>query len=751
VKTKAPLLLVLALAFPALAFPSGARAADDFSLDDAPPPKPATKAYTDHFEVGAGYQSLKSYYLARYGGVGDKGAFAIADALIDRREDWESGGTRFWGASAQVFGFDRLNFEAHMGDQGLWRGSLFYDSFTRFFTADAKTPFDGAGTDRLTLPSNWRTGNTSLQFTTLAASLKPLDLKVQWQTFGGDFVLKPWTGYEARLHVEERHREGLREQSTMFGPEANFPVGVFFSQPVDYDTTRMTASFGYASPKFQWKGSYTLSSFRDGMQSIFVPNPYSRSLGTPWPPGAFAGYPFAVAQYGLPPDSIAHQFLLTGGYAISPTTRLTARASYSIESQNQAFLPYTPSPDLSVPFPLPRASLQGRVEKTYLNVGLTSRPLTNVDMAASYSYDDRNNKTPIALFSYVTNDTLDQPTPTIPGNNAHIRYNLPHSFTFQQAKAEVGYRPAPRIRLSLAYTGDFRGYDYQEVSQLNEHSLRAKALASFAAGSAWVAYTYAVRKGSLYDDALPWNASHTFSYLAAGPQNQSLEHPDLRKYNLADRRRHEVKSGATYTPRDALTFDVSGGAAKAGYFNSPLGLTSTESILLDGDVSYAVATFTATAFYSFERLLNHQRGYYAFNTNLTNPAQNWFGHDHDTVHTAGLKADWQAIAHKLKLGLSYTLSHGLTDIQVEATPFTALARVSPLPEVRAITHSAGIKADYTLKENITLRVGYNLERHISDDWAYLGGTTPVPQLLGSGEVAPRYTAHVVWMSARYGF
>src|SRR6185436_18033134 len=131
------------------------------------------------------------------------------------------------------------------------------------------------------------TGNSSLQFTTLAASLKPLDLSVQWQTVGGDFVLKPWRGYEARIHIEERHREGLKEQSAMFGPEANFPVGVFFPQPVDYDTTRMTASFGFTSPTFQWKGSYTLSSFRDGMTSIFVPNPYSRSLGTPWPPGAF--------------------------------------------------------------------------------------------------------------------------------------------------------------------------------------------------------------------------------------------------------------------------------------------------------------------------------------------------------------------------------------------------------------------------------------------------------------------------------
>jgi MtrB/PioB family decaheme-associated outer membrane protein len=748
-KRTVPIAVLLAAAFPAAV--QHAHGADDFALDDAPAPKPSPIAYTDHFEIGAGYQSLQSYYFARYGGNAGKGGFAIVDGLIDRRDAWDSGGTRFWGASAQVLGFDRMNFEAHMGNQGLWRGSVFYDSFTRFYTSDAKTPFDGAGTNRLTLPSTWRTGNNSLQFTTLAASLKPLDLSVQWQTVGGDFVLKPWRGYEARLHVEERHREGLKEQYAMFGPEANFPVGVFFPQPVDYDTTHMTASFGFTSPTFQWKGSYTLSSFRDGMTSIFVPNPYSRSLGTPWPPGAFAGYPFATAQYGLPPDSVAHQFQLTGGYSFSPTTRLTARASYSIESQNDAFLPYTPSPDLSVPFALPRASLRGRVEKTYVSVGLTSRPLPNVDIAASYSLDDRNNKTPIGLFSYVTNDTLDQPNPPIPGNNAHIRYNLPHSFTLHRASAEAGYRPADRIRLSLTYSGDLRRYDYQEVSRLDEHSVRAKALATFDEGSAWAAYTYAVRKGSIYDDALPWDASHTTSYLAAGPQNQSLEHPLLRKYNLADRRRNEAKMGATYTPLASLTFDLSGGAAKSRYFNSPIGLVRTESILMDGDVAYAKGPFTATAFYSFERLLNHQVGYYAFNSNESNPAQYWFGHDHDAVHTAGVKADWDAIAHILKLGVNYTLSHGRSDMQVQATPFTAFARISPLPVVRAITSTAGLKAEYTLKENITLRTGYTVEHHVNDDWAYTGGITPVAQILGSGDTAPRYTAHVVWMSARYGF
>ena len=730
--------------------------ADDFDLD-APvaAAKPPPTAYTNRFEIGTGYQSLNSYYFARYGGNPDKGPFLIVDGAAKGGDAWDSGGTRVWDASALVFGFDRLSFSAHMGNQGgnqgSWRVGLSYDSFTRFYSDTSKTPFDGAGTDVLTLPANWRSGASSLQFTNLTADLKPLDLSVHWQTLGGDFSLKPWSGYELKFHVEERHREGSRDQSTTFGPEANFPIGVFFPQPVDYDTSRITASFGYASPKFQWNGSYTLSSFRDALQSVTLPNPYSRSLGTPWIDGAFAGYPFAIGQYSTPPDSTAHQFLLTGAYNFSPTTRLTGRASYDIQTQNDPFLPYTPNTGLNVPTPLPQASLNGRVDKTFVSLGLTSRPLTDVDVAAHYSYDNRDNKTPQNIYSYVTNDTLDQPTPVVPGNSAHIRINLPHSFMFQQAKIEAGYRPAPRIRLSVDYTGDFKSYTDQEVSRTNEHTLHAKALASGDEMSGWVSYSYAVRTGTIYQDFLPWNLSHTGAYLAAGPQNQSIELAQLRKYNLADRRRNEVKAGGTYSPLQSLTVDLSGGYAADDYFHTPYGLTSTGSLLLDADVSYAFEAVTTTAFYSLERIRSAQNGYYLFTAVETDPTHAWSAQDHDTVHTAGIKVDWQAIAHKLKLGLNYTLSHGLTAIGVEGTAFTPSAATAPLPDARAITHSAGIKAEYTLKDNITLRGGYNFERHITDDWTYLGGLTPVAQLVGSGELPPRYTAHVVWVSARYGF
>jgi hypothetical protein len=52
---------------------------------------------------------------------------------------------------------------------------------------------------------------------------------------------------------------------------------------------------------------------------------------------------------------------------------------------------------------------------------------------------------------------------------------------------------------------------------------------------------------------------------------------------------------------------------------------------------------------------------------------------------------------------------------------------------------------------MTLRGGYTMQRHVTNDWSYLGGLTPVASLVGSGDIMPRYTAHVLWASARYAF
>ena len=115
-RTRTPLLVLMGLALPL-----AARAADDFDLGEpAEAPKPPSVAYTNRFEVGAGYQSLSSYYFARYGG--NPGQRPVPDRRRRRATAATPGIPAAPGSGArprQVFGFDRLSFAAHVGEQGL--------------------------------------------------------------------------------------------------------------------------------------------------------------------------------------------------------------------------------------------------------------------------------------------------------------------------------------------------------------------------------------------------------------------------------------------------------------------------------------------------------------------------------------------------------------------------------------------------------------------------------------------------------
>jgi len=727
-------------------------AQDDFDIGAAPVQKAPPQILTNAVEIGSGYQNLNSYYFGRYGGVTGAGPFPTFDATVNGRSPWDSGHTWFWNINAHLYGPDTRAVQADIGEQGKWRFSANYDAFTRWFTESAQTPFNDVGTSQLTLPADWIGNVSSQRFARLGPDLKPLDLQTAWQSVGGDYVLNPRDGYEVRFHFDYRHRDGLRPNSIAFGNESNFPVGVFFPQPVDYDSNRFVASIGYADHTWQWNAAYTFSVFRDALTSVTVQNPYSQSIAFSWPAGGLAGYPFAFGQYSLPPDSDAHQILLSGGYAATPKTRITARVAFTIQTQNAPFLPYTANPNLNVPTPLPRASLDGLDHKTIANLGITSREWKNWELSASYAYDGRKNLTPQAAFAYVTNDVQDQPNPAVPGVSPYIRINLPYSFTFEQAKADIAYRVTPRTRLSLSYTGDFQSRTYQEVSETTEHTVKAKALSAFAFGSGWVSYSYAARTGTNYADDYPWNQSHTAAYLNASPNDRSIEFPLLRKYELADRRRHEAKGGVTFDPMKAVTVDVSGGYDKDIYNKSLFGLLSSDSLLFDVDVSYVVKSgLSASAFYSFDQIRSNQRGYFLATLSLINPAQAWGAQNRDSVHSAGLQADWQAIPGKLSLHTAYYLSFGATHIDVESTPFITLAAVSPLPDAHEITDNINLRAAYTVQPGTTLRLGYTFERHLTTDWAYAGGVAPVAQILGSGMLPPRYTAHVVSFSARREF
>jgi hypothetical protein len=268
-----------------------------------------------------------------------------------------------------------------------------------------------------------------------------------------------------------------------------------------------------------------------------------------------------------------------------------------------------------------------------------------------------------------------------------------------------------------------------------------------------VSYSYAERTGTNYRDTYAWDLSHVPAYLAASPNNQSIEFALMRKYDLADRRRHELKAGATYEPTPAVVVETSGTYDKDIYNNSPFGLRRGDYLILDADVSYVIKDrLTASLFYTFEQIKSNQNGYYLATLVENDPRQIWNARNRDTIHSIGLHVDWQAVPDKLKLTGAYTLSSGATHIDVASQPFVPLAAAGPLPDGREITHNINLKAVYAIHPELSIQLGYILERHITHDFQYDSvSIAPVAQILGSGIVPPRYWVHVGTVSLRRAF
>ena len=92
-----------------------------------------------------------------------------------------------------------------------------------------------------------------------------------------------------------------------------------------------------------------LSIFRNDLSAVQADNPCSGAVA---PVGCASGDAGAAAptrgQVSLPPDNMANTFTVNGGANLPWwRTRLTGNFSYSIQLQNQDFLPQTINPTIA--------------------------------------------------------------------------------------------------------------------------------------------------------------------------------------------------------------------------------------------------------------------------------------------------------------------------------------------------------------------------------------------------------------------
>jgi MtrB/PioB family decaheme-associated outer membrane protein len=658
-------------------------------------------------DVGLGNVSDDSAKFGEYTGLDSDGLYPVVSGTW--RQSLPSG--MAWSAEANDLGLNSRSLQFRGGKQGSYKVTLGYSELPHNIFDTTQTVFENAGASPLTLPSGWvRAGNTRLM-SGLSSSLVNVDIGTKRSTMsaGVRALLGPrWSTYGDYRHEQ---RDGTLRQGAGFGFSA-----LELPRPVDYVTDSFEFGLKFAGDNASAQIGYEGSFFSNRQIDVTWDNPF---LGS------------SQGRMALAPDNSSHQISGSLNYQFGSRSALSATAAFGQMVQDDSFLPYTINGTL-VTTPLPRASLDGKVDTTHLAASL----VTGLDGLWSYldtarvkvdvRYDKRDNGTPQAAYSYIVTDLFTSAAVTnTPYGFENLRAGLSGDYDLRQL---LRFLPAGQhIRLSGGWRHDETKRTYQEVSDSKEDTGWGRV--------AW-------RPLKWLDLAVKWGGANreVDAYTVVGtilaPQN-----PLLRKYNLADRERQFAEGTLSLTPVEALNFTVTGTYANNDYVNSKVGLQNSRDAGYTIGLNWAPeGNFSAYAQYGWQGISARQSGSGAFST------PDWAAQSKDRFRNGNVGFRIANIGKQLDLDVEAFLANSVGNTALTGNV------ASNLPSLRTRMNGGSISLAYTPRPALTVRAGLRYEHFDTDDYAldYVGAST-VPALLSMGGQAWDYDAVLATVAFRYRF
>ena len=456
---------------------------------DPAPADPAVTALTqptNSIEAGIGYVTQDSFKYGQFNGLFNKGAYGILNFDVRDQTPYDADSALRWRIFGTNLGLDTRSAYAEVGKQGSFRISVGFDELRSNYTDSYQTPFLGNGSNFLTLPSTWlkpvvpQANATGGNFRALSPTtgLGPTIVNgvvtqptaAQQATVNGiiaadvpsfnnlnlDTVRKVYSEglgfnidprWDVKVSASQTQQNGLKPLNMI--SLASGTVSAVLPNLIDQITNQYNASINYTGDKFYFTAAYYGSYFTNHNNSMTFENPFAK--GT-------------VATMSTAPSNDFNQFILKGGYNFTPTTKLVVGASYGRNTQNDPFL----NNPTDLPIGLPTSSLNGLVVTEMFTARLTAKPVKNLNVGLAYTYNDRDNKTPVNTYAFYDaeepktgassfNGTLGLPAGTL-GSNINIYANRPYSKKVNTVVADADYLFAPGQSVKGAY-------EYQQIDR----------------------------------------------------------------------------------------------------------------------------------------------------------------------------------------------------------------------------------------------------------------------------------------------
>lgn len=366
--------------------------------------------------VGAVNNTRDALRFGQYTGL-NKDASALVDFEMIKRDEATGTGMRFTGRN---LGLDTRELNYTRQKQGDWGFALDYNEIVRNDPYVINTGMTGIGTTtptinliaRPAMPAAWATDNGYTASNGVLGHDEQLQVKRTALGLSGEKWISP--NLQLELSFRNENKTGARlfgrvgiGSSDMQATTATSGLGAYAllltPEPIDSAIRSLEAKLNFNQGALALSAGYYGSFFTNNNGSL---NPVLAgaslnrgallagagcSLVAPWTSCSVQQQ--AQSSVALPPDNQAHQFYASGTYALTQATRTNFKLSYTHATQDESFA----GMGLTSSGP---TSLGGVVDTTLAQIGLTSKASKALTINASLRYEDRADKTQVAVYNF---------------------------------------------------------------------------------------------------------------------------------------------------------------------------------------------------------------------------------------------------------------------------------------------------------------------------------------------------------------
>jgi MtrB/PioB family decaheme-associated outer membrane protein len=737
---------------------------------------------TNTVEVGVGVNSRESPKFGEYNGLFRK-TDLIGNLSVRGGDAWGlGGGTRWWNVHGTDLGTDSRYIRGEVGDQGLWRFGIEYDSLSHRFTDTYQTPLAGSmGGNSFIMPQGFGVvstvaGPNPYGTQALTATQKSFfhteDIHTDRHTTtlsGGYDFDRQWN---VRVNLSHLEQSGAKLMAAATDPNV-LPTGRTFASyrpgaeaielimnPTNYTTDNATVDLHWVGDRGFMTATALYSHFTDSFSTVAFSNPFTSAAV---PNGTPLGTAFPVNELSTMPGNDFTQLGANGGYNFTRTTRLVGGLSVGTMRQNQQYV----NQNQMQPGGLPQNSLSGDVRTTHADLHLTDRSIQKLGLGAAFKYDERDNRTSSATYSFFDIGGAKETSVNTPMSYRRTQFELTGDYAFAHAQAlhvALGRDDMHRWcnndaannargSLSAGNAGYYTTNSCVQVPESSENKLAATYRVQ-------ATEDVRVRLTGNYGDRSSRVNSSFYNPMQAN--NQGFENFGFVAFFQGSRREQGGKASVDWQANKALDLSLSASAAQDKYEDAALGVQNghKDSINLDANYQFSPTT-TGSAFASWQ---HRSRDLLTANgRNAVAPLPNtWTNSLTDDATTLGVGFKESGLMHgRLELRGDLLYSLGVTSQQTglnfaSATctaPSAAGFACGSLPDIRSKTVQLHLSGGYQIDKQSGVLVGVAYQRLSADDYLYnyyqmgFTGATTMP----TNQQSPSYSVYRLMVAYRFAF